>query len=388
MKRTLILGAGFGGLTVATELRRRLGAAHGIVLIDRREHFVVGLRKLWALVGLGTLEEGRRDRGTLAARGIPFVRRDVQEIVPEARRVVADGETFEGDFLVVALGAETRPDLVPGLSEHAHDLYDARAIPGLADALARFAGGRLVILIAGAPYKCPPAPYECAMLLEEHVRERGLRDRTEIAIRTVQPMLLPNAGKQGSAWMAEQLSARGIGFRTGCKVTRVEPGRVVFADGEALDGDVLIAVPPHRPPAVVTASGLAAEGGWVEVDPATLRTAHQGVFALGDVTQIRLANGLPLPKAGLFAELEAERVAAAIAAECGAGPAPAPFDGRGYCFVEMGKSVAARIEGDFFARPEPAIRVGEPSAEHAEGKRRFETERLARWFGGPPRGEA
>jgi len=381
MKRTVILGAGFGGLTVATELRRRLGDGHDLVLIDRREEFLVGLRKLWALVGLGTLAEGKRRRDTLRARGIPFLLRDVRAIEAAARRVVTDRETLDADALVVALGAEPRPDLVAGLAEHAHDLYDAGAIPGLADAVARFEGGRLAIVIAGAPYKCPPAPYECAMLLDEHLRERGLRQRTELRVCTLQPMLLPNAGREGSAWLGEQLAARGIAFETGRKPTRVEPGRVHFAEGDPLEADLLVGVPPHRPPSVVQESGLTGDGDWIRVDPATLRTSHAGVFAIGDVTQIPLANGLPLPKAGLFAELQGSHVAATLAAELGEGSPPPPFDGRGYCFLEMGRAVAARVEGDFFARPEPMVRVGEASAAHAEEKRRFESERLARWFG-------
>jgi sulfide:quinone oxidoreductase len=380
-KRTLILGAGFGGLTVATELRRLLGDEHGVVLIDRREEFLAGLRKIWALVGLGTLEEGCRRRETLRERGIPFLRREVRGIVPASRRVATDEETLDADFLVIALGAEPRPDLVPGLAEHAHDLYDARAIPRLAERLAGFDGGRIALVIAGAPYKCPPAPYECAMLLDEHLRERGIRDRTEIVVSTLQPILLPNAGKAGSAWLGAQLESRGIGFHTARKVEKVEAGRVVFAGGEVLEADVLIGVPPHRPPAVVKESGLAGPGDWIAVDPATLRTAHERVFAIGDVTQIPLANGLPLPKAGLFAEIQGALVAAAIASECGVGEPPPAFDGRGYCFVETGKSRATRVEGSFFARPEPEVRVLEPSEQHAREKRSFETERLKRWFG-------
>jgi sulfide:quinone oxidoreductase len=381
MKRTVILGGGFGGLTVATELRERLGAGHEIVLVDRGEHFLVGLRKLWALVGLGTLEEGRRSRAKLDGRGLRFLCGDVRRIDPEARRVDVNGEELDADFLVVALGAETRPDLVPGLKEHAHDLYDAEAIPALAAALARFRGGSIGLVIAGTPYKCPPAPYECCLLLEEHLRGRGLREATRLSVYTPAPILLPNAGKAGSDWLGDQLASRGIPFATGRKPERAEAGRIRYADGTELEADLLIAVPPHRAPAVVAECGLLGEGDWIAVDPATLETAHRRVFAIGDVTQIGLANGLPLPKAGLFAELEGKRVAAAIAAECGAGESPPAFDGRGYCFIEMGKDRAARVEGDFFARPEPQVSLQDVSARHAEDKRAFESERLQRWFG-------
>lgn len=381
MTRTLVLGAGFGGLTVATELRRLLGDRHDITLIDRSEHFLVGLRKLWAVVGLGTLDEGRRRRESLETRGIRFLRRDVLGIDPAARRVDTGEETLSADYLVVALGAETRPDVIPGLAEHAHNVYEADSIPALAERVARFDGGRIAIVIAGAPYKCPPAPYECAMLLDEHLRERGLRDRSEMVVTTLQPMLLPNAGREGSAWLGEQLAARGIEFHVGRKVSAVHAGRITYADGSEERADLIIGVPPHRAPAVVKESGLTGDGEWVSVTPATLETPHPRVYAIGDVTAIRLANGLPLPKAGLLAELEGARVAAAIAADCGVGPEPGPFDGRGYCFIEMGKSRAALVEGNFFATPSPEISMRDVSPRYAEEKRAFERERLQRWFG-------
>lgn len=381
MKRTIILGAGFGGLTVATELRQALGDDHEIVLLDRRDEFVAGLRKLWAVAGIGTLEEGRRSRATLAKRGVSFSRRTIQAIDPIARRVVTDVETFDGDHLVVALGAVTRPDLIEGFERNAHDLYDVDAIPGLVAAFEAFTGGRIAIVIAGAPYECPPAPYECAMLLHESLERRGLRAATDLVVTTLQPMLLPNAGKPGSTWLGERLRERGIEFHVQRKVTSIEPGRVRYAEGAPLEAELILGVPPHRVPSVVNESGLTDGGEWIVVDAKTLRTRYEGVYAIGDGIQIRLANGLPLPKAGLMAELQGQCVARAIAAEVRGGGAAPEFDGRGYCFLEMGETQAAFIEGDFFATPEPAIHVREPSAEHAREKRLFESERLERWFG-------
>jgi len=381
VKRTLVLGAGFGGLTVAHDLRKTLGDAHEIVVIDRRPQFLMGLRKPWAVVGLDRLDPGRRDRALLNDAGIRFVQESIAKIDPRARRVETESGAFDADYLVVALGAEPRPDLVPGLAEHGHDLYDAESIPALARAVADFDGGTILILIAGVPYKCPPAPFETALLLDERLRERGMRDRTTLAVNTVQPLLLPNAGRQGSAWLGEQLATRGIAWQVGCRIRQVEASRVAFEDGEARF-DLLIGVPPHRPPRVIQGSGLEGEGPWVAVDASTLRTPFANVFAIGDVTQIKLANGLPLPKAGLFAELEGRHVAAAIAADVQGGPPPAAFDGRGFCFIEMGRAAAALVEGEFFATPEPRVAVGEISAAHSAGKRRFEAERLERWFGG------
>jgi sulfide:quinone oxidoreductase len=378
--RIVILGGGFGGIATATRLRERLGTEHEIVLLDRRDSFYMGLRKLWVLAGQGTLEEGRRRLDALAPRGIRVVRAEITAIEPERRRVETDAGTFEGDFLVVALGAEPDASRVPGLVEHAFNLYAADSVSLAAARVAGMEGGRVVVAVAGLPYKCPPAPYEAVMLLEAYFRERGIRTRIALSFVTLQPMLLPNAGPAGARWIGEQLNRRGIAFHVGRKILRIEQKRLVFEDG-ALDFDLALVAPPHRAPRVVQESGLAGSGGWVEVDRATLATRVAGVYAIGDVTHIPLANEAALPKAGLFAEAHGERVAAAIAAQLLGGAEPPPFDGRGACFLELGSGRATLVEGDFFATPAPDVRVGEPSTAYLEEKRRFESERLARWFG-------
>ncbi len=383
MASILVLGGGFGGLSVATDLRRALGDAHEIVLVDRSSTFVMGLRKLWDLVGVGTLEDGSRDLGVLRNRGIRYERRNILSIDPGRRSVATDTGLLSADYLVVALGAVPRPDLVPGLSENAHDVWSVEGVPAARTALEAFDGGAIVVAIAGMPYTCPPAPFECAMLLDDHLRGRGIRDRASITITTPKPILLPNAGTEGSAWLAEQLTARGIRFETGHEVQRVAPGRIEYDAGN-LDFDLLIGVPPHRPAAVVAESELAGAGGWVDVDPGTFATGHENVFAIGDVTKIGLANGLPLPKAGLMSELAGQAVAREITARVTGAGSPVPFDGKGFCFLETSMSTAALIEGDFYAHPEPRVAVGSESGAHAERKHRFESERLERWFEGQP----
>jgi sulfide:quinone oxidoreductase len=350
-----------------------------VVLVDRAPRFSMGLRKLWELVGIDTIEEGSRPRAALAGHGVDFRQAEVEAIDPRARSARVGGETLEADFLVVALGAEAHPDLVPGMSEHSHDVWEAARVPGAREALKSLEGGRVAVVTAGAPYPCPPAPFECALLVDEWLRGHELRDRCEVVICTFQPILLPNAGREGSDWLAARLDERGIEHHAGRQVVRFEPGRVVFSDGE-LEGDVLIGVPPHKPPAVTAEAGLVGEGGWIPVDPHTLSTGYDGVYAVGDVTLIRLSNGLPLPKAGGIAEAEGRRVAAAIAATLRGEKQPHAFDGRGTCFIEFGAGEAALVEGRFFADPEPQVRLRGPAPEHAVAKRSFESERLEAWF--------
>jgi sulfide:quinone oxidoreductase len=378
--RTLILGGGFGGIATAVELRRLLGDGHEIVLVDRKPQFAMGLRKLWELVGHGTIADGSRSRGLLARHGVEFLPMEITAIDASGRRAETADGWLKGDRLVVALGAVSRPDLVPGLAAHGHDVWDFAGVSAAAEALRAFDGGRIVVLVAGAPYPCPPAPYECALHLHEHLFARGLRERTELAVATLQPMLMPNAGRDGSEWMGRQLSERGIYYRLGAKTERVEPGRVVLADDE-MPFDLLIAVPPHSPPAVVVDSELTAKHGWIAVDAGTLATTHEGVYAVGDVILIPLASGLPFPKAGVMAELQGTRVARAIAAELRGEESPAPFDGSGFCPIELGPGSAALVEGHWYAEPEPVVTITGPSAAYAAEKAAFETEHLERWFG-------
>ena len=182
--RTLVLGGGFGGIAAAVELRSLLGEDHDVVLVDHRPDFAMGLRKLWELVGAGTLAEGARSRRLLARHGIDVVRAEILGIDAPGRAAETTEGRLHGDHLVVALGAVSRPDLVPGLAEHGHDVWAFNDVPAAAAALRRFEGGRIVVLIAGVPYPCPPAPYECVLHVDENLRARGLRERTELGIAT------------------------------------------------------------------------------------------------------------------------------------------------------------------------------------------------------------
>jgi sulfide:quinone oxidoreductase len=378
--RTLILGGGFGGIAAGVELRR-LEPEHEVVIIDRKPSFAMGLRKLWELVGHAPVADGRRERRLLERHRIEFVEAEIRSVDAAGRSVETSAGAHSADHLVIALGAISRPDLVPGLVEHGHDVWAFAGVAPAARALAELGGGRVVVLVAGAPYPCPPAPYECALHLDEYLRDRGLRDRVELTVCTLQPILMPNAGRAGSDWMAEQLAARAITSRVGTKAELVEAGRVVFADGGEQPFDLLITVPPHRAPDVVSAGGLTGAHGWIAVDPGTLATSYPGVYAVGDVTLIPLPNGMPLPKAGVMAELHGLRVARAIAAEISRAEPPPPFDGRGFCPIELGTRSAARVDGDWYATPEPIVTIDGPSAERADEKAEFEREHLTRWFG-------
>ena len=377
MRRVLVLGGGFGGIAAATALRARLGDSDEVVLVERQPTFVMGLRKNWGLVGSSTIAAGERQLASLARRGIDVVAGTIDEIRPAAREARVAGRTISADALVVALGAERDPDRIPGFREHAIDVYDRDANAVGAAAIEAFAGGRVVVGIFGAPYPCPPAPYELALLLTERLAER--RVPGGVFVFSPQAGSLPVLGEAGCAAFDGRLANEGISFRAKTVATAVEAGAVVAADTR-IPFDMLLGVPPHRVPPVVVTAGLAEAGGWVRVDPRTLETRFPGVYAIGDVTAIPIGTNQALPKAGVFAHAEADVVAARIADGLAGQEPTAAFDGRGMCFLETGHGRATMVSGDFFASP-PDVALADATPANLEAKHAFEADRLAAWFG-------
>ena len=234
-----------------------------------------------------------------------------------------------------------------------------------------------MIGIFGAPYKCPPAPYEMALLIKGFFRARGVTVSLEVF--TPQPMSLPILGAAGCQIIEGRLAENGITFLPNHTATAVEAGEIVFATGRR-PYDLLLGVPPHRCPAPLAQSELTGGGNWVRVNARTMETLIPGVYAIGDCVEIPLADGKPLPKAGVFAEdmgsVAAERIAATFAGQV----ADATFKGEGGCFLEVGDGQAVMVQGEFLTEPAPQVSLSEPSRQYLEEKRAFEETRLQAWF--------
>jgi sulfide:quinone oxidoreductase len=378
MARALVLGAGFGGIATAVALRQQLRAGDEVLLVDRHDDFAMGLRKTWAILGISPIAYGTRSLASLSGRGIQVIQGTFERVDPAARSATVDGSTLEADALVIALGADHAMDAVPGLAEHGLNAWDRSHLDHVHGVVDAFRGGRVVVGVFRTPYPCPPAPYELALLLGDRFDARGID--AQISVFAPMPIVLPILGAASCIPLDARLEERGITFLANHAATAVTDRAVQFGSDEELPFDLLLAVPPHRCPSVLVEAGLAPAGGWVKVDRSTLQTGHPGVYAIGDATAIQLANGVPLPKAGLFAEKEGEAVAARIAAIFRGDEPTAVFDGQGACFLEMGGGEASVISGDFFADP-PAVELSAPSPELRAAKERFEMDRLARWFG-------
>jgi sulfide:quinone oxidoreductase len=377
----VILGGGTGGLVAARRLRRSLDPADRVVLADRDPTFRFAPSYLWVMTGARRPAQITTDRRRLRRAGIEVLQAEVVEIDPTNHKVKTTDDEVSFDRLVIALGAELAPNLLPGFAEGAHNLYTLDGAVAAGDALGRLTSGRVAVVVSRLPYKCPAAPYETAFLADALLRRRGVRDQVSVDVYTPEPYPMPTAGPILGQALAAMLSERAITLHSEQTVAQIEPDakEIVLADGERAGYELLLGVPPHRAPEVLRASGLAAETGFVPVDRNTLATGAEHVWAIGDGTTVPIAAGKFLPKAGVFAEAEAHVVAANLAAELSGKPPTASFDGKGACFVELGDGRAAFATGDFYAADAPNIRLRRPGRHWHAAKVGFEKYWLRRW---------
>ncbi len=398
--RVLVLGAGFGGLELASTLSEALGGDVEVTLIDKSDAFVFGFSKLDVMFGRTPLDAVRLPYREIAKPGVRFLRETITAIDPAARSVTTDCGEHEADFLVVALGADYDFDATPGLapggeaspgngaspgnsaspgggaSPGGNEFYSVAGAQRLSELLPSFSRGHAVIGVCGAPFKCPPAPSEAALLLHDQLLQRGVRGDCEITFVLPLGSPVPPSPDTSRALLAA-FAERDIRFVPNRRVSSLDSQRrvAVLDDGSELPYDLFLGVPKHRAPNVVIASGMT-EDGYVPVDSQTLQTRWPGVYAVGDVTTAGV------PKAGVFAEGAARVVAASLIATIRGGEQPAPYDGRGICYIEFGAGRVGRVEVDFLSGPKPTGTFGEPSDVLAADKQHFGASRRARWFGG------
>jgi sulfide:quinone oxidoreductase len=352
-----------------------------VVLIDREQQHLFQPSLLWLAVGQRRPEQIQRPLERLRRRGIEVVTGEFSALDAEAKRIQVNGTDLTGDAVIVSLGADLAPDGVPGLTAAGHNLYTLAGAAAIQRALEHFRGGRLIVLTAGPAYKCPAAPYEAAMLIQDFLQRRKGGTAT-VEIFAAEPGPMGTAGPDVSAAVRGMVEARGIAYHPDHQIDAVDPvaRKLRFKNKSSADFDLLIYVPPHRAPAVMRQAGLIGPSGWVQVDARSLKTEASGVFAIGDVTGITIPSGKALPKAGVFAHREAEVVAENLAAEwAGRGPERA-FDGVGACFIEAGAGRAGYGSGDFYAAPAPRMQLHTPSRFWHLGKVLFEKRWLRKWF--------
>jgi sulfide:quinone oxidoreductase len=378
MKRhVLILGAGFGGLELATRLSEIASDAVDVTLLDRNDSFFFGFSKLEVMLGRQSAQDVLLPYRDIAKDGVEFRQETVVGIDPVARRVQTDVGTHGADFLVVAMGADYDMAATPGFEEGGYEYYSLVGAERLRDALTEFQGGRVLVSVLGQPFKCPPAPFEGSFLLHEHFMQRGIRGAVEMATTFPMQRPVPVTGAV-SQMFRDGLVSRGIEELPEHLVTSIDPNARTarLATGETLAYDLFVGIPVHRAPEPLAASGLAVKG-WVPVDQTNLRTAFPHLYALGDVC----TGPRTVAKAGIFAEAAARVVADDIVAEIFGEDPPAPYEGSGVCYAEFGGGLVGKVEVNFLHGESPAADRHDPSLEYAAEKAEFGATRRARWFG-------
>lgn len=387
-KTILVLGGGVGGLVAANELRKQLGREHRIVLIDKEAQHVFSPSFLWLIFGWREPSQIAKDLSLLNKKGIEYFNTEVVKIDPENKVVETSAQQkLVYDYLVIALGAELAPETIPGFSE-AYNLHELAGVTKARDALREFSGGKVVVLVSSMPFKCPAAPYEIALLIDYFFKAKGARSLIDLQIFTPELLPMATAGPEVGNALKQMVEGREIGFNPNHKVVSIDPLKkeVVFENGSKAKFAFLIGIPPHRCPQVAKEAGLTNEAGWIPVERNTLKTKYDNIYALGDITTIKLPGQykpevpLMLPKAGVFAHAEAEVVAYNIAAEINGVSSRKEFDGRGSCFLEIGYGKAGYAKGNFFARPQPVVNMRPPGRIWHWNKVLLEKYWLWRWF--------
>ena len=372
--RIVVLGAGFAGLELSTLLSETFGDGIDVTVIDKGEAFVFGYSKLDVMFGHAMPDAVRLPYRNFVKPGVRLLRETVTAIDPAARRVTTNGGSYEADFLVVALGADYDFDATPGLAE-VNEFYSVAGAERLRDVLPTFTRGRALVGVCGAPYKCPPAPSECALMLHDYLVKRGVREACAIDFVLPLPSPVPPSPETSRALEAA-FAERNIKFIPGRQVAKIDGARKIATldDGMEMPFDLFLGVPRHRVPDVVLDSGLA-ENGWITVNPRTLATNYPGVYAVGD------AANTGTPKAGVFAEGAAGAVASDLIAKLRDLGKAREYDGFGTCYIEFGGGRIGKVEVDFFSGPKPTGTYHQPSVALRADKDHFGSSRRARWFG-------
>ena len=370
--KVLVLGGGFGGVQAAISARAALDATHEVTIVDKnRVPHLCGMNPL-LIVGERETDKTGRSLGRLANRGINFVEANINSIDTSGQKVETSTGTLDYDYLVIALGAAYDWDAVPGARD-AYSFYDFDYARHLRRRLSRIKRGKIVLAAAKPPYKCPPAPFETAMILNWWARRKGIRKDLDISVYIPEPGPLGVAGKEASMRVRSALDQRGIELVTSAGVTEVSPNgqEASFADGSSTVADVIATVPVHKLPYVVAESGGAGGKPWVPVNNATLETSTSNVFAIGDVNVVP-SGEFAIPKAGVFASAQGTKVGEVIASRINESHEPEPYDGVGYCYLAYSGGRSATVGGEFLAEGGPATVLSEPTVSGMKSKDRFE----------------
>lgn len=345
----VILGGGVGGTLTANLLSKGMGRDVHVTVVDPTGMHLYQPGLPYVALGDANGRWLARDERTLLRRDVELAVERADRVDPERGLVhLARGSSLSYDYLVLATGSRTVPEVIPGFVEGAYEFYSLEGAQRLREALRTFKGGRILVGVAGIPYKCPPAPVEFVLMLDDFLRKREIRDKSEVTL--LSPLNRAFTIESASKLIQPIMEAKGIRLSTFFNVESVDPsaGSVLSLEGEKADYDLLVLVPPHRGQQVIDDSGLGDAGGWVPTDRHTLQhSRYPQIFTIGDATD------LPISKSGSTAHFEAPVVADRIKHRMPAAEPSPSYRGRVMCFLETGGGKATALRFDYEHPPVP-----------------------------------
>ena len=357
MKRLVILGGGTAGTIAANRLRRRLGSAEWqITVVDQSDSHYYQPGQLFVPFGIYSPADLVKPRRRFLPAGVDLVIGEIDRVVPEDTTVrLVDGSELAYDYLIIATGTSPHPEETPGMSEgewgrSVHEFYTFAGATALADKLASWDGGRLVVHIVDMPIKCPVAPLEFTFLADAFFTEQGMRDRVEMVFVT--PLDGAFTKPVASQHLGSMLEERKVALETDFAVERVDPERkmLVSYDEREVPFDLLVTIPLNMGADYVARSGLGDELNYVPVDKQTLLSkAHDNIFAIGD------ASDIPTSKAGSVAHFSLELFEDNFVQHVHGRPMTRLFDGHANCFIESGAGKGLLIDFNYDTEPLPGL---------------------------------
>lgn len=354
MKPTiLVLGGGIGGVTAAKELRNKIGNEDGInlarILVFEKEKSNLYAPSLtWMMVGKREQDQISHKMEGIEFGGVEIVYGEIDSIDPANKTVVSDGESYQGDYIIISLGADKKE--IDNLNLYGHNFYTPKGASDFHESLKQFNGGDIAVVVSSLPHTSPVAPYEAALLIDDYIYEKGLQEETTITLYTPETKPMPFAGEDISEQVNQLLYQKGIQYKAEHKFENAGIDTLSFTNEKndsVKDGyDLLAYTPKHVCPELLKDAGLTGESGWVEVNKKTLETSYDKVYAIGDVASFKSEGGDSIPRAGIFAQIQAKVVAHNIARRNSGKKPNKTFEASaGYILDQGGK--ATKVDGDF-----------------------------------------